>query len=135
MLVMKIKISKKLLLLSSTLLTALIVTTSLIGHKKVDYNTEVKPLFNKKCISCHGGVKKESGFSLLFRSEALGKTESGKPAIIPGDPDKSEMIRRITTNDPEDRMPYKHDPLSDKEIDMLKQWIKEGAQWGDHWAT
>lgn len=131
---MKINASKKLLLISGALLAALVVTTGLIGHKKVDYNTEVKPLFNKKCISCHGGVKKESGFSLLFRSEALGKTESGKPAIVPGDPDKSEMIRRITTNDPEDRMPYKHAPLSDKEIDMLKQWVKEGAQWGDHWA-
>ena len=131
---MKIKLNKKLLLVSAILLTALVVTTGLIGHKKVDYNTEVKPLFNKKCISCHGGVKKESGFSLLFRSEALGKTESGKPAIIPGDPDGSEMIKRLTTNDPEDRMPYKHDPLSSKEIDMLKQWIKEGAQWGEHWA-
>lgn len=131
---MKIKLNKKLLLVSAILLTALIVTTGLIGHKKVDYNTEVKPLFNKKCITCHGGVKKESGFSLLFRSEALGKTESGKPAIIPGDPDGSEMIKRLTTNDPEDRMPYKHDPLSSKEIDMLKQWIKEGAQWGEHWA-
>ena len=131
---MKIKINKKLFLITGILVAALVVTTSLIGHKRVDYNSEVKPLFNKKCITCHGGVKKESGFSVLFRSEALAKAESGKLAIVPGDPDNSELIRRITNKDPEERMPYEHAPLSSKEIDMLRQWIKEGAHWGDHWA-
>jgi hypothetical protein len=53
---------------------------------------------------------------------------------VPGDPDKSEMIRRLTLKDPEERMPYKHDPLSEKEIDVLRRWIKQGAPWGDHWA-
>ena len=103
------------------------------GHS-VDYNTEIKPIFNKKCITCHGGVKRQSGFSLLFRSDALAINKSGKPAIIPGDPSHSEMIRRLSLKDPEERMPYKHAPLTDKEISTLKQWIKEGAQWGDHWA-
>ncbi|MBX3257592.1 MAG: DUF1553 domain-containing protein [Chitinophagaceae bacterium] len=131
---MKIKLNKKLLVVTGILIVALVVTTGLIGHKKVDYNTEVKPLFNKKCISCHGGVKKEGGFSVLFRNEALDTTDGGKPAIIPGSPEKSEMIRRLTSSDPEERMPYKHEPLSRQEIDMLKQWIKEGAQWGNHWA-
>ncbi|HTN06918.1 DUF1553 domain-containing protein [Agriterribacter sp.] len=131
---MKIKLNKKLLLITGTLVVALVATTSLIGHKRVDYNTEVKPLFNKKCITCHGGVKKESGFSVLFRSEAMEKAESGKFPIIPGDPDNSEMMRRLTSKDPEERMPYHHAPLSSKEIDMLRQWIKEGAHWGNHWA-
>mgnify|MGYP003551558496 FL=1 len=124
---MKIKLNRKLLLITGILIVALIVTTSLIGHKRVDYSTEVKPLFNKKCITCHGGVKKESGFSVLFRSEAMEKGESGKFPIVPGDPDNSEMIHRITSKDPEERMPYHHAPLSSKEIDMLRQWIKEGA--------
>lgn len=131
---MKFKLNKKLLLITATLLVALIVTTSLIGHKKVDFSAEVKPLLNKKCITCHGGVKKEGGFSVLFREEALGKTESGIPAIIPGHPEKSELIKRVTAKDPEERMPYKHAPLTAQEIDMLKQWIKEGATWGEHWA-
>jgi hypothetical protein len=106
----------------------------LISGHAVDYNTEVKPIFNKKCITCHGGVKRQSGFSLLFRSDALAINKSGKPAIIPGDPSHSEMIRRLTLKDPEERMPYKHPPLTDKEITTLKKWIKEGAVWGDHWA-
>jgi len=100
----------------------------------VDFNAQVKPIFNKKCITCHGGVRRKSGFSLLFRTDALAKNKSGKPAIIPGDPEHSEMIRRLTLNDPDERMPYKHEPLSEEEINILKRWIKQGAKWGDHWA-
>ncbi len=44
------------------------------------------------------------------------------------------MIRRITSNDPEDRMPYHHDPLSKEEIKYFKDWVKQGAKWGNHWA-
>ena len=106
----------------------------MFNNKKVDYNTEVKPIFNKNCISCHGGVKRQGGFSLLFKTDALAKNKSGKPAIIPGDPENSELIKRLTLKDPEERMPYKHPPLSEKEIATLKTWIKEGAVWGDHWA-
>lgn len=102
--------------------------------EKVDFNADVKPIFNKKCISCHGGVKRENNFSLLFRSEALAKTKSGKPAIIPGNPDGSEMIRRLTLHDVDERMPYHRAPLPQREIDILRRWIKQGAQWGDHWA-
>lgn len=106
----------------------------LFPHKQVDFNTDVKPILNKKCISCHGGVKQSGGFSVLFREEALAKTESGKPAIVPGKPDESEFIRRLTINDPEERMPYKHEPLSKEEINTLRAWVKQGAQWGKHWA-
>ena len=105
-----------------------------ISNKQVDFNAEVKPLINKKCISCHGGVKRQSGFSLLFRQEALAVNKSGKVAIIPGDAENSEMIKRLYLTDPEERMPYKHPPLSKDEISILKKWINEGAKWGDHWA-
>ncbi|MDE3251960.1 MAG: DUF1553 domain-containing protein [Bacteroidota bacterium] len=106
----------------------------IIGGHKVDYSTEVKPILNKKCITCHGGVKRQSGFSLLFRTDALAINKSGKPAIIPGDPDHSEMIRRLTLKDPEERMPYKHPPLTKEEIETLTRWIRQGAEWGNHWA-
>jgi hypothetical protein len=100
----------------------------------VDFTTQIKPILNKHCISCHGGVRQKGGFSLLFREEALAKTKSGKYGIVPGDPEHSEMIRRISLTDPEDRMPYRHDPLSKEEIATLKNWIKQGAKWGEHWA-
>jgi hypothetical protein len=103
-------------------------------EKKIDFNTEVKPILNKRCISCHGGVKRNANFSLLFRKDALDTVESGKPAIIPFHPEQSEMIRRLSSKDPEVRMPYKEEPLSDEEIRVLTRWIDEGAEWGEHWA-
>ena len=125
---------KKTLLVIAVLLVAVLVFTFSTRSRTVDFNTEVKPIINKKCISCHGGVKRQGGFSLLFRSEALANTESGKPAIIPGQPGKSEMIRRLTLKDPEERMPYHEEPLTEEEINTLSAWIKQGAAWGDHWA-
>ena len=124
----------KLFLATAIIATGILSYSWLFNADKVDYNTQVKPIFNKKCIICHGGVKRKAGFSVLFRSDALAPTESGKPAIIPGDPEHSEMIRRITITDPEDRMPYKSHPLPEEEIDILKKWIRQGAKWGDHWA-
>ena len=131
---LKTFLQRKLWLALVALAGIVLLGTRLIVPSKIDFNTDVKPIFNKKCITCHGGVRRKSGFSLLFRSEALAPNESGKPAIIPGDPDHSEMIRRLTLKDPEERMPYKHSPLSESEIKILRNWIKQGAQWGDHWA-
>ena len=102
--------------------------------EKIDYITDVKPIFNKKCIACHGGVKAKSNFSLLFREDALKPAKSGKYPIVPGKPGESEMIRRITEKDEEERMPYKHEPLTKEEISILKKWIRQGAEWGEHWA-
>ncbi len=100
----------------------------------VDFSREVKPILNKRCISCHGGVKKQGGFSLLFEEEAKAPLESGGFAIVPGDPRRSAMITRLHETDPELRMPYHEDPLPEAEIDLLTRWIEEGAQWGTHWA-
>lgn len=117
-----------------SLLGAILSACIACGEEKIDFSAQVKPILNKRCISCHGGVKRNAEYSLLFRHEALDTAESGKVPIIPGDPHNSEMIRRITANDSEVRMPYKEEPLTREEIDILTQWIKEGAQWGDHWA-
>ena len=107
---------------------------SLKPDHQVDFATEVKPILNKHCISCHGGVKKNAGFSVLFESEAMGVTESGKPAIVRGSARKSELIQRLHHTDPELRMPYQEAPLSEDEIKLLTDWINQGAKWGAHWA-
>ena len=96
----------KIVIVVVILSASIFVFTFTTTHKPIDFTLEVKPIINKYCITCHGGVRQKGGFSLLFREEALAKTESGKRAIIPGDADNSEMIRRITLNDPEERMPY-----------------------------
>lgn len=135
-----IKMTLSTLLRSRLLLVAMFVTglttTYLVffDTPPVDYNADVKPILNQKCISCHGGVKKKGDFSLLFREEALSPTASGKPAIVPGDAAKSDMIRRLHLTDPEERMPYNEEPLSPEEISILTRWIDEGAKFGTHWA-
>ena len=126
----------KILIFSSIVLIAagIYFLTTSHWNKKVDFNAEVRPILNQKCITCHGGVKRQADFSLLFREDALLPNESGLPAIVPGRPEESELIRRITHHDPEERMPLENDPLSKEEIDILTQWIEEGAEWEDHWA-
>ena len=103
-------------------------------EKKVDYNADVKPILNKHCMGCHGGVKKAGDVSFLFEHEMLEPGKSGKIPVVRGDADASEMIRRILTDDPDEKMPKNGTPLNDKEIGILKQWINEGAKWETHWA-
>ena len=131
---MKKIVQSKYFIVGIVALAVLYAFSNAFKNDKIDFNTQVKPLLNRKCIICHGGVKRLGDFSLLFRSDALAKNKSGKCAIIPGNPDGSEMIKRITHDNPEERMPYKQPPLSKEEINTLRQWIKEGAEWGDHWA-
>lgn len=123
-----------LLIISALVLIVVIYYFFNASKTKIDFNSQVKPIFNKNCIACHGGVRQKSEFSLLFRSEALAPAKSGKYAIVPGNAEGSELIKRISASDPDERMPYKHEPLSKNEIDILRQWINEGANWGDHWA-
>ena len=104
------------------------------GQNRVDFNHEVRPILNGKCITCHGGVKQAGGFSVLFREDALGRGKSGRLGIVPGDPDASEVIRRITHPDPAQRMPRHGKPLTTEEISTLRRWISQGAKWQDHWA-
>src|ERR1700691_4350969 len=99
---MKAVLTSRIFLIILSIVIVMAVYLFTANNGPVDFNTQVKPLFNKKCISCHGGVRRKAGFSLLFRSEALMKNESGKPAIIPGDPQHSEMIKRLTLKDPEE---------------------------------
>ncbi len=102
--------------------------------QKVDFSADIKPILNKNCITCHGGVKKNSGLSFLFKEEAMGLAESGKRAIMPGNASGSELIRRLKETDPELRMPYQKPKLSESEIELFERWIDQGAEWGEHWA-
>ena len=120
-----------------SLAVAVLIAAASVFHltrPQISYNEEIRPIFNKKCIVCHGGVKKSGGFSLLFREEALAKAKSGKYAIVPGDADNSELMKRLKTHDKDARMPLDAEPLSDDEISKIEKWINEGAQWEDHWA-
>ena len=101
---------------------------------RVDFNRDIRPILNQNCTSCHGGVKQQAGVSFIYREEALGKGKSGRPTVVPGKPYASELIARVTSPDPQVRMPYHAPPLLPHQINLLRQWIKEGAQWEDLWA-
>ncbi|HTS05982.1 MAG TPA: DUF1553 domain-containing protein [Candidatus Eisenbacteria bacterium] len=102
--------------------------------EEVHFSRDVRPILNQNCMQCHGGVRQKNGVSFLFREEALGTGKSGKRTIVPGKPDESELMARITSSDPDSRMPYHAPALSAQQIDVLRRWIKQGAKWEDHWA-
>ncbi|PHN04014.1 PSD1 and planctomycete cytochrome C domain-containing protein [Flavilitoribacter nigricans] len=104
------------------------------ADERISYNRDIRPILNRNCLACHGGVRQMGGFSLLFEEEAFDTTESGKKAIVPGRHRASEMYRRLVETNPEVRMPPDGDPLSKKEIDLIARWIDEGAKWEKHWA-
>jgi hypothetical protein len=120
-----------------------IVFFALVGRSAqaappVDFQRDVQPILSEHCTLCHGmdANDRKSGLRLDVREGALKGGESGAEAIVPGDPDKSELIERITSTDPGTIMPPpKHNkPLSAKQIATLKTWIKEGAKYESHWA-
>ena len=120
------------------LLFSLFVVAAYYIHRssgdEVHFSRDVRPILNQNCMQCHGGVRQKNGVSFLFREEALGIGKSGKRTIVPGKPDESELMARITSSDPDSRMPYHAPALSSQQIDVLRRWIKQGAKWEDHWA-
>jgi Protein of unknown function (DUF1549)/Protein of unknown function (DUF1553)/Planctomycete cytochrome C len=100
----------------------------------VEFSRDIQPILNQNCVGCHGGVRQKNGVSFIFREEALGVGKSGHRTIVPGNPDASEFMARLTTADPEARMPYHAPPLPPQQIALLRRWIKEGAKWQDYWA-
>ena len=122
--------------MKSTRLILLLCLASPIARGEIDFARDVRPIFNSKCTACHGGVKEAGNISLIYRDKVLGKGKSGEIVVVPGNPDASEMIKRIISHDPEEVMPKpEHGPrLSDKEVETLTQWVKEGAKWGEHWS-
>jgi len=104
------------------------------GDGYISFNEDIRPILNEKCLRCHGGVKANGGFSLLFEEDAFGETESGKPAIVPGHHQRSELYQRLVHTNAEMRMPLDAQPLTPDEIDLIADWIDQGAKWEKHWA-
>lgn len=104
--------------------------------EKVDFSREVRPILTTQCTACHGGVKMNGDVSFLYREQVLAKGKSGKPTVVPGKPDESEIMVRILSQDPDEVMPPPDHgkPLKKEEVEIIRRWIEEGAEWGDHWS-
>src|SRR5437667_261401 len=92
---------------------------------KLDFGRDVRPILAENCLSCHGPDKQKGKLRLDLPDVATKPAKSGEIAIVPGKPDKSELVRRITTDDPDDHMPPEesHKKLTAAQIETLKQWI------------
>jgi len=100
----------------------------------VDFGRQVQPIFARRCFSCHGPDKQEAGLRLNKAESVTAKLESGERAVVPGKPQESELLKRISSTDDGVRMPPEGKPLSEKEIELVRQWIASGAEWKEHWA-
>lgn len=107
------------------------------GAEPVSFNDSIQPILLGHCAKCHGGVKQAGGVSFVYEEQALGRGKSGLRVIVPGNAEESELYRRVTTNDPDDRMPPMDGSphgLSNEEQRLIREWIGQGAQWGKHWS-
>jgi len=123
---------------SLTLTVASIALGGFVAADVPGFNRDVRPILSENCFLCHGQDAKDHGGELRLdiRENAVAEREGG-PAIIPGHPDKSAMIRHITSTDPDMVMPppKAHLPaLKPEQVEILKSWIANGAEYEPHWS-
>lgn len=102
-------------------------------ERPVDFAREIQPLLAKHCFECHGPDAAEAGLRLTTFDDAVMELDSGVQAIVPGDVQNSELLRRVVSED-DDRMPPEGERLSAQEVDRLRSWIQSGAEFQEHWA-
>jgi hypothetical protein len=104
----------------------------------VDFNRQIRPLLSENCFRCHGPDEKERKAKLrLDRKEGLfGELREGGKAVVPGDAAASDLLQRVTANNPSERMPppRTNKRLSAEQVELLRRWINQGARWSEHWA-
>ncbi|MDG2488798.1 MAG: PSD1 and planctomycete cytochrome C domain-containing protein [Roseibacillus sp.] len=127
--------------MSSRYPSLLFLLTLLLGApataEPLDFNLDVRPLLSDRCFKCHGFDKntRESDLRLDIPEGAFAQRD-GSQAIVPGKPEESLVWQRITSTDPDDVMPppESHLKLNEKEKELIRRWITEGAEYKEHWA-
>jgi mono/diheme cytochrome c family protein len=109
------------------------------GPRTVSYNRDVRPILAESCFACHGPDRgrREAGLRLDTEEAALAALRSGRVPIVPGAPEKSAVIARVTDPDESRRMPLATSGkprLSGAQVATLRRWIEEGAAWEPHWS-
>ena len=117
------------------------VEADAVDTRRIDFTYQIRPLLSDRCFRCHGpdAGKRKAKLRLDMREGMLKKLDDagkGWAVVKPGDPDRSELIRRIFTDDEDDRMPppESHLTLSAADKALLKRWVVEGADYRPHWS-
>jgi hypothetical protein len=108
-----------------------------VPAEKIDFNKQIRSILSNRCFACHGPDEEEREGDLRFdTAEGALADLGGHSAIVPGKPEESSLIERITTDDPDLRMPpaTHGEPLSQTEVKLLTNWIKQGAEFARHWS-
>ncbi len=107
------------------------------GAEPVDFNRDVRPILSEHCFACHGPDHRVREADLRLDTEdGLFADRDGYRIVAPGDSSASELIARVTSDDPNMVMPptESNKSLTPRQIDTLKRWVTEGATWEGHWA-
>lgn len=93
----------------------------------VSFSRDLAPLFQKKCVGCHGPEKARGKYRLHTFAGLMRPGDSQSAPVIAGKPAQSELFRRLTARDEDDRMPQKEDPLPAPQLALIERWITDGA--------
>jgi hypothetical protein len=115
-------------------LPLLLTSASLAAEKPIDFSRQVQPILAAKCMKCHGPGEASGGIAFDKPERALAEAESGEHAIVPGKSGESALIERVSSDDESIRMPPEGKPLTPAEVELIRKWIDQGAEWSKHWA-
>ena len=128
----------RVLLLVMYLATSEAIAQTPAANTRIDFARDVRPILSNYCWSCHGAdeATREAKLRLDRRDTAIAKAESGKVAVIPGQPAASELVARINARDDDHVMPplSAKKPLTAAQKETLRRWIEQGAEYAQHWA-
>src|SRR5687767_10923634 len=121
----------------ATLLLAALAGSGPAFATDVRFNRDIRPILSDNCFACHGPdeKKRKADLRLDTKEGLFTKLENGAP-VVPGNVKDSEMLRRVTSHDEEDVMPPPKTgkTLTPRQIDLLRRWVEQGAQWEGHWS-
>ena len=107
------------------------------AERVVDFAREVRPILSDNCFSCHGPdeATRQRGLRLDIQEGLFeDRGRLGGPAVVAGDAEDSRLYQRLVTGSSRLRMPRGADPLTDEQIETVRLWIDQGAEWESHWA-